>query len=566
MDAPRAVRVVTEVGAVDRPFDYLVPSRWANTGVGDRVRVDFNGRSVRGWVVGDATVGDDLKPLSKWLGYGPPPSMMALLTWSSERWFAPLARFLVAASPRHLVTSLPSAPRAGPLEDETSRRVSDHVPGVIQHAPTTDPLDLVLAAYRSTRADGASLLVVTPTEARSRRLRGRLEQRGCAVAGADEWERCRAGWPIVVGARGAAFAPVPRLAGAVVLDADDEALRSPAQPTWHAIDVLEERCRRAEVPWWATTMLPSPRLMAKGWRVEGDIRGGWPRVTVIDRRVGDPHDGLLARESLSAVHRALTGDEAVAVVVLHQRLGRGRLLACAQCHELYRCAVCGQGEEEVDDGVCCQDAHERRLRFCRACGSTRVTRLRQGVSAVRRDLEAQIGQPVGEVTAASTELPSTRVVVGTEAVLQRVRRSSLVIIDDFDQYLLAPRETARRQAVDVVGRAGRLVGARRAGRGDVIVQTRRGDDLVVRSLVDASFDQLLVDEYETARALGLAPFGARATIRGVGAAHFVASLGDAVTVAGDGESGFVVRASDVAHLVAVLRGVPRPPAVRVAVD
>ena len=52
MSAARAVRIITEVAAVDRPFDYLVTDKTARVGVGDRVRVDFNGRSVRGWVVG----------------------------------------------------------------------------------------------------------------------------------------------------------------------------------------------------------------------------------------------------------------------------------------------------------------------------------------------------------------------------------------------------------------------------------------------------------------------------------------------------------------------------------
>ena len=52
MSAERAVRIVTEVAAVDRPFDYLVTEKTSRVAVGDRVRVDFNDRSVRGWVVG----------------------------------------------------------------------------------------------------------------------------------------------------------------------------------------------------------------------------------------------------------------------------------------------------------------------------------------------------------------------------------------------------------------------------------------------------------------------------------------------------------------------------------
>jgi primosomal protein N' len=51
--AARAVRIITEVAAVDRPFDYAVTDKTSQVGVGDRVRVDFNNRSVRGWVLSE---------------------------------------------------------------------------------------------------------------------------------------------------------------------------------------------------------------------------------------------------------------------------------------------------------------------------------------------------------------------------------------------------------------------------------------------------------------------------------------------------------------------------------
>ena len=567
MTGPRAVRVVTEVAAVDRPFDYLVPDHLASLQLGDRVRVDFNHRSVRAWVVDEASLAPDLKPIGKWLGFGPPAEMLEFLTWASSRWLAPLARLLVSASPKRLVTALPTAPAKTALSASITGGLDAFEPGVIQLAPTTDPLSLVLHAYETTRTLPGSLLVVAPTDAWARRLRGRLEQRGCDVAGTDQWERMRAQWPIVVGARGAAMAPVAHIAGAVILDVDDDALRSESVPTWHAYDVLVERCRREGRPLWATSMFPSPRFMVGGWRREAGLAGGWPRLTVVDRRDGDPHDGLLARESLDTVHRALAGSDPVAVVVVHQRLGRGRLLACAQCHELYRCVVCTLAEQEVDDLVACANGHEPRERFCRSCGSTRVKRLRQGVSTVQRDLEAQIGQPVSVVTAADPlDGALARVVVGTEAVFQRVRRASLVVIDDFDQYLLAPRESARRQAVSVVGRAGRLVGARRDGRGSVLAQTRRGEDAVLRSLEEGSFDELLDDELETARVLGLAPFGAVATLRGEEAAAFASALdGERVRVS-VGAQGVVVRADDVETLLDALNVRSRPASLRVAVE
>ncbi len=567
MTRPRAVRVVTEVAAVDRPFDYLVPERLEPVGIGDRVRVDFNHRSVRAWVIEEAAPSDDLKPIAKWLGFGPPAEMMELLAWASERWYAPLARFLVSASPSRLVTSLPVAPPARPLELGIVERLPVYEPGIIQLAPTSDPLGVVLAAYHATSTLPGTLLVVTPTDAWARRLRGRLEQRGCDVAGSEQWERMRAGWPVVVGARGVALAPVARLAGAVILDVDDEALRSDSIPTWHAFDVLAERCRREGRPLWASSILPSPRFAVAGFQREPELAAGWPQLVAVDRRSSDPHDGVLARDTLDAVHRALRGPEAVAVVVLHQRLGRGRLLACAQCHELYRCAICSQGEEEVDDVVACADGHERRAPFCRSCGSTRVKRLRQGVTTFRRDLEAQIGRSVSVVTASDPiDAPLDRVVLGTEAVFQRVRRATLVVIADFDQYLLAPRESARRQAITVVGKAGRLVGGRREGRGQVVVQTRRGEDVVLGSLISGSFDALLDDEIETARVLGLAPFGAAATIRGEGAKAFAASLDGPRVRVSVADDVVVVRATDSETLLSEIRGHPRPPSVRVAVE
>jgi len=568
--AARAVRVITEVAAVDRPFDYLVTERTDRTALGDRVRVDFNGRSVRGWVTGEANVSPELKPLTKWLGYGPPPSLLELLEWAAQRWYSPLSRFLLSTSPKRLITDLPVAPLANALAASVLVGVAEVEPGVLEVGPTTDLLPLILAAYETTREREGSLLVLVPTESWAGRLRGRLEQRGCAVAAGDvQWDRMRAGWPVVVGARGTALAPVPKVCGAVIIDADDEAYRSAGAPTWDAVTMLRERCRRDGAPLWCTSSVPSPALLNDGaYSSWGDVAAAWPRVEVVDRRQSDPHDGVLARASLDAAHRALQGDDPVAVVVVLQRLGDGRLFACAKCGELARCAVCAQAEEEVDGQLVCREGHDPRANFCRACGATNLKRLRVGVTTLARDVSAQLGQKVSEVTA-SSELEATheRVVVGTEAVWQRVRHCGVVIFVDFDQYLLAPRSSERRSAVTAVGKAGRLVGPRRGGSGSVVLQTRRSEDPVVDALVKGNFDAIIDDDVNIARVLGLTPYGAEADVSGDGAAAFVEGLADADVSIGTSPSGFVVRANTVATLTAALRSAPRPLAkVRVAVQ
>jgi primosomal protein N' len=568
--AARAVRIITEVAAVDRPFDYAVTDKTSQVGVGDRVRVDFNNRSVRGWVLSEVEADRELKPLAKWLGFGPPASLLALLTWASERWCSPLSRFLISSSPTRLITVLPTAPHKAAFAPEVAQRALRVEPGVLQLSPTTDPLALLLGAYEATQSREGSLLVLVPTESWAQRLRGRLAQRGCAVAsGEGEWDRMRAGWPVVVGARGTALAPVNHVAGAVIVDADDEAYRSESAPTWHAVTMLRERCERDGAPLWCTSIFPSPELLHRGsYEKDADLVGGWPRLEVVDWRLSDPRDGALSRAALDAAHRALAGSEAVGVCVVLQRLGTGRLLACDTCGELARCPVCAQAEEEVGEQLACRERHEVRARFCRACGATGLKRVRVGVTTLARDVAAQLNQPVTEITAATDDnVQLGRVVVGTEAVWQRVRRSGVVIFADFDQYLLAPRASARRAAITAVGKAGRLVGSRREGRGSVVIQTRRSDDPVVKALEHARFDELIDEDVTTAQLLELAPYGAVARVSGDAAQEFVAGLNGANVLVQPTPEGFEVRARDVSMLTSTLREAVRPSGkLRIAVE
>ena len=537
----RAVSVLTEVAALDRPFTYVTTAATEQVRTGDRVRVSLQGRSVRGWVLGDAEPIEGMLPLTKSLGYGPPGELLDLARWVSDRWCAPLARVLISLTPGVVVATLPVAPVPAALSVAPRQAWES---GPLHLAPTTDPLDVVLAAYQKVWARPGSLLVLVPSEAWARRLQGRLAQRGLAVAGVEQWAEMRAGWPVIVAARGGALAPAPLLSGAVVIDADDESYVSPMFPNWDALSVVRERCRRDGAELWATSLAPSPSVLDLGPLVsDPEFVAAWPTVSVVDRRTRDPREGALSAPTLAAAHRALAGPEAVAVVVILQRLGTGRLLACARCGELARCAVCRQAEGDVEGGIACAELHEVREPYCRVCGATKLKRVRSGVTTLARDVANQLARAVSEVTRAASPEALERVVVGTEAVFARVRRCSLVVYVDFDQYLLAPHASARRAAINAVGRAGRLVGGRRERRGEVVVQTRRGDDAVLDALETLDFSRVLESDVEDARTLGLAPFAATATVSGEDAARVVEGLAGVVRVS-ETASGFVVRAVD----------------------
>ena len=78
--AARIVRVLPDVPAIDKEFDYLVPDGW-QVGVGDVVRIALHGRRVGAWVVAldpEPAPGVDLRPLARVSGRGPAPELLGL--------------------------------------------------------------------------------------------------------------------------------------------------------------------------------------------------------------------------------------------------------------------------------------------------------------------------------------------------------------------------------------------------------------------------------------------------------------------------------------------------------
>ncbi|HMC40992.1 MAG TPA: hypothetical protein VKI19_15105, partial [Acidimicrobiales bacterium] len=102
----RVVKVLPDVPAIDRVFDYSVPPELGELPVGTMVRIPLHGRRVGGWVVGTANEpGTDrpLQPVAKVRGFGPPPELVDLTSWAAWRWAGPRVPFLRTASPANAV-------------------------------------------------------------------------------------------------------------------------------------------------------------------------------------------------------------------------------------------------------------------------------------------------------------------------------------------------------------------------------------------------------------------------------------------------------------------------------
>ena len=564
--------MLPDVAAIDREFDYVVPAAWADDGradrlaVGSMVRVDLAGRRVAGWVTAldvGPTAGVRYSELQKLSGVGPDQEILDLSVWAAWRWAGRRVPFLRAASPPRMVAGVPKPkPRppvpSGPadvFDDAFTEGVS-----VVRTPPADDGVSLALAGCR--RGDA---LVLVADIARARHLAIALRRAGVNVAlGPDEWATAAAG-ATVVGTRSAAWMPMPHLAAIVVVDEHEESLQEERTPTWHARDVALERARRRGVP--AVLSSPTPTLEAlRAGRLlrpsRTAEREGWPVVDVLDRRDDDPVRAGPFAERLR--ERLATGR----VVCVLNRKGRSRLLACATCGELVRSEDGTRSMMLMDDRLETFDGKESRPVVCAHCGSTMLKNLRAGVTRAREELAALVGEPVDEITGADDDPPTNRVVIGTEAVLYRVDRADVAVFLDLDQELLAPRQRASEQAMALLARAARLLGARADG-GRLVLQTRQPEHEVVQAVVRADPSLVAVAERDRRQALGTPPYGAQALVAGAGAAEFIASFGapEGVRIRGPVEDRWLLRAESHQPLLDALAATRRPSArLRVEVD
>lgn len=568
------VEVVPDVTGIDKTFDYFVPEEfWDRIDIGSKVRVNLNGRRIGGWVVDlrrETTQHDELKPILKWSGIGPDSEMIELCRWAARRWCVTKLRpFLIAASPNSVITRA-APPRRSRVEtgpvSPAARSLLAGGGGVLRLAPTVDQLPAVLSAASL----GPTVVVCSSVDA-SKVLAARVRRTGLTVAlMPHDWALARGGVDVTIGARSAAFAPCPNMACAVLLDEHEESLQEERMPTWHARDVLAERCRRNQVPLMAISAFPT--LVGSFGRttlappLERE-RAGWPEIRVVDRS----EEPVWSRSLLSSEVIGLAREAHLRVVCVVNTKGLARLLACRKCDALIRCEDCSSTLVEVESSrLDCLVCGKLRPRVCAICSSTSISRLRPGVTRLREELEKAANRPVAVVESSQTDFDDSThdVFIGTSASLHRVRRANVVAFLDFDRELLAPRFQAHERAMALLVDAARMVGPRDR-KGLVLLQTTLWDHDVVRAAVEANMSILIDSESHRRESLNLPPFSALAVISGEGTDECLRLLkGTPGIAAVRHNEGALVRARDHELLSAVWERLPHMArsAVRIEVD
>lgn len=369
----------------------------------------------------------------------------------------------------------------------------------------------------------------------------------------DHWWRIREGEaPIVIGARSALFAPLPRL-GLIVVDEEHEgAYKQEESPRYHARDAAVVRAQLEGTPVVLGSATPSVESYANA--LKGKYRAlrlpsrvaqrALPQVCIVDRRetlrAGD--DALLTPALRLALERRLERGEQ-ALLLLNRR-GYATSLLCRECGAQAECPNCSVNLTLHDGGriaVCHYCGHQvftpERCATCRGAyltlsgyGTERVVEAlhaalpRARVERVDRDLAGRRGALRRVLQA--FEAGQLDVLVGTQMIAKGhdFPRVTLVGVIDADVGLGLPDFRAAERAFQLLTQV-----AGRAGRGDwpgeVILQSHMPDHYVLQWACDQDYAAFFARESEFRRTMGYPPNGAllnlivRARDQDEGAAH-----------------------------------------------
>jgi len=338
----------------------------------------------------------------------------------------------------------------------------------------------------------------------------------------DERARIASGEaPIVVGARSAVFAPVPRL-GVICIDEEhDASYKQESDPRYDARTVAAKRAALENAVAVFGSATPRPESWGTLERLDlgGRLSGPLPPVRVVDLR---REAGYPLSAPLLAALGAIEEHGGKAILLLNRR-GVAPALHCRACGMTLRCVNCDVALVLHGDGLlrCHHCGHtEPKPDTCPACSSTELARLGAGTQKLERELEAKLPElerirldadavekPGALAAALKRFAAADRVVlVGTQMVAKGHHFSgvALAAVVDADTGLGMPDFRAEERTFQLLtqlaGRSGRDAPGR------VLVQTFQPDSRAIELAARHDVSRFLDSELERRRSLGYPPF------------------------------------------------------------
>lgn len=535
--------------SVARPFTYEVPD---GVGKGAVVGIQFGRGSIRGVVVEtgvEAPAGIETAPIQS-VHYELPPALVDLALWVADYYGSTPARALELVAPKLRVRRgerrATGAGMAGeaepaqltPTQQRAIARIVEALDGDGAHlllagATGSGKTEVYLQACGAALERGLGAIVLVPEIALTPQTLGRFQARfGDRIAvlhsalteaeRRDERERIVSGEaPVVVGARSAVFAPVPRL-GLICIDEEhDSSYKQESDPRYDARTVAAKRAALEGAVAVYGSATPRPESWERLERLELGERLGAPMPTVqlVDLRyeAGYPLSApLLAELGRISEH----GGKAI---LLLNRRGLAPAIHCRACGLSRRCGMCDVALTlHRDARLHCHHCgySEEVPEGCPSCGSSELARIGAGTQKLETELakrvpelelirlDADTAAKAGAMREALDRFTAAdrAVLIGTQMVAKghHFPGVALAAVVDADTGLALPDFRAEERTFQLVTQL-----AGRSGRdapGKVIVQTFQPDATPLRYAARHDVAGFLAEELDRRRELGYPPF------------------------------------------------------------
>lgn len=543
-----AVLPLVSTRSLDRPFTYLGDGLER----GDVVSIPFGRSKRRGVVVGlgeEAPEGVEPAGVTAVVGRVP-PELVDLALWVAEMYGSTPARALaLVAPPERARRGERRRPPATALEGEDAperltapqaealARIDDAIGTggrfLLSGETGSGKTEVYLRACAAALERGLGAIVLVPEIALTPQAAARFEARfpgrvavlhsGLTEAQRrDERARIAEGEaPVVVGARSAVFAPVPRLGLICVDEEHDPSYKQDSDPRYDARSVAAKRAVVEGAVAVFGTATPRPESWARLERLELGPRLGrpLPRVRVVDlrRERGYP----LSAPLLSAL--ADVSERGEKAILLVNRRGVAGALHCRTCGRTRRCPSCDVALVlHADRRLHCHHCGlaEAAPSVCPDCGSAEIARLGAGTERLEAELAERLpGMAVMRLDADTAAAggrhaailerfaaADSAVLVGTQMVAKghHFAGVSLAAVVDADLGMAMPDFRAEERTFQLVTQLAGRSGRDREGR--VIVQTFLPDARPIVLAARHAVDEFLAGELERREELGYPPY------------------------------------------------------------
>ena len=395
-DLPVAsVWVDTAIPTLTEPFSYLIPEQLSyKVSIGSRVQVPFKDKHLEGIVIDRTALTTDareLKSIYKLLGEYPVASAetLELISLTASYWGGSPYDVIRSAIPPRVA----SAEKSLSFAAKPSTANSEGVATFHLLPPKLDPISALCSLVLSRKSSGVKLIIV-PTARDLIRLGATLAEQEIDFTSLDSnlprADRYRnfllaslGAANVVIGMRGAIFAPIPGLSEIYLHQENSEHYFERRAPYWNTREVAWIRSKLSNLDLHFTGYVPSLDVAIDIDNKEISYQANREKISVVAQASSNCE--LIPSKIYQQVRKAIMNGP---VLFLVPAKGYATAISCAKCRNIAICECGGKlskssAKSEPICVLCCKRYHNWK---CGWCGEARVFLTSRGIERFAEEI------------------------------------------------------------------------------------------------------------------------------------------------------------------------------------